>query len=70
MARMIPEVDPTQLEHNSEELVYRALRDGLGDDFYVLHSYPWLRPSRGEGALTEGEADFVILPPLPRDARP
>ena len=63
MARMIPEVDPAQLEHSSEEPVYRALRDGLGDDFYVLHSYPWLRPSRGEGALTEGEADFVILHP-------
>ena len=63
MARMIPEVDPTQLEHSSEEPVYVALRDNLGDDFHVLHSYPWLRPSRGEGALAEGEADFVILHP-------
>ena len=63
MARMIPEVDPSQLEHSSEEPVYRALRDGLGDDFYALHSYPWLRPSRGEDALAEGEADFVILHP-------
>ena len=63
MARMIPDVDPTQLEHSSEEPVYRALRDGLGDDFHVLHSYPWLRPSRGKGALAEGEADFVILHP-------
>ena len=61
---MIPEVDPAHLEHSSEEPVYRALRDDLGDDFYVLHSYPWLRPSRGEGALTEGEADFVILHPV------
>ena len=64
MARMVPNVDPAQLEHSSEEAVYRALRDDLGDDFYVLHSYPWLRPSRGEGALTEGEADFVILHPV------
>lgn len=63
MARMIPDVDPAQLEHSSEEPVYRALRDGLGVDFHVLHSYPWLRPSRGEGALAEGEADFVILHP-------
>ncbi len=63
MARMMPEVDPTQLEHSSEEPVYRALRDSLGDDFHVLHSYPWLRPWRGEGALAEGEADFVILHP-------
>ena len=37
MARMIPEVDPSHLEHSSEEPVYRALRDGLGDDFYALH---------------------------------
>lgn len=63
MARMIPDVDPEQLEHTSEEPVYRALRDQLGDDFVVLHSYPWLRPSRDEGGLVEGEADFVLLHP-------
>ena len=63
MARMIPDVDPAQLEHTSEEPVYRALRDQLCEDFVVLHSYPWLRPWRGEGALAEGEADFVILHP-------
>ena len=63
MARMVPNLDPAQLEHSSEESVYRELRDGLGDDFHILHSYPWLRPSRGEGALAEGEADFVILHP-------
>ena len=63
MARMIPDIDPSQLEHTSEEPVYSALRDQLGDDFVVLHSYPWLRPWRGEGALAEGEADFVILHP-------
>jgi superfamily I DNA/RNA helicase len=32
----------------------------LGDDYVILHSYPWLRPWRGE-ALVEGEADFVVL---------
>lgn len=64
MARMIPDVDPAQLEHTSEEPVYRALREQLADDFVVLHSYPWLRPWRGEGALAEGEADFVILHPV------
>lgn len=63
MARMIPDVDPSQLEHASEAPVYIALRDQLDDDFIVLHSYPWLRPWRGEGALTEGEADFVIVHP-------
>ncbi len=48
---------------SSTRPVYVALRDGLGDDFIVLHSYPWLRPWRDEGALAEGEADFVVLHP-------
>ena len=61
MARVIPVVDPSQIEHASEEPVYVALRDTLTDDFTVLHSYPWLRPWRDEGALAEGEADFVIF---------
>lgn len=63
MARMIPDVDPLQIEHSSEESVYTALRQQLNDEFVVLHSYPWLRPWRGEGALAEGEADFVVLHP-------
>lgn len=63
MARMIPDVDPSQLAHGSEESVYIALRDQLSDKFVVLHSYPWLRPWRGEGALAEGEVDFVIVHP-------
>ena len=62
MARMIPDVDPSQLQHTSEEPVYVALRDQLGDEYVVLHSYPWLRPWRGE-ALVEGEADFLVLHP-------
>lgn len=62
MARMYPDVDPTQLQHTSEEPVYVALRDQLSDEYSVLHSYPWLRPWRG-AALLEGEADFVIVHP-------
>jgi hypothetical protein len=63
MARMIPNVDPAALEHESEERVYRALRDQVSSEYTVLHSYPWLRPWRGEGALVEGEADFVVVHP-------
>lgn len=63
MARMIPDVDPAQIEHTSEEPLYLALKAQLSDEFVVLHSYPWLRPWRGEGALSEGEADFVVLHP-------
>ncbi len=62
MARMYPDVPPSEIEHTSEEPVYVALRDQLGDDYAVLHSYPWLRPWRGD-ALLEGEADFVVVHP-------
>lgn len=62
MARMYPDVPPGDLEHASEEPVYVALRNQLGDDYAVLHSYPWLRPWRGD-ALLEGEADFVVVHP-------
>lgn len=62
MARMYPDVPAGDLEHASEEPVYLALRDQLGENYAVLHSYPWLRPWRGD-ALLEGEADFVVLHP-------
>ena len=62
MARMYPDVPSGDLEHSSEVPVYVALRDQLGDDYAVLHSYPWLRPWRGD-ALLEGEADFVVVHP-------
>ena len=64
MARFIPEVSPEDIVHDSERVVYEALR-GLPTGFVVLHSFPWLRPTRdlsGE-PLREGEADFVILHP-------
>lgn len=62
MARMLPDVEPSQILHTSEEPVYVALRDQLDDSYVVMHSYPWLRPWRGE-ALVEGEADFVVVHP-------
>lgn len=62
MAHMIPDVESSELEHVSEAPVYEALRS-LPDGYTVLHSYPWLRPWRGEGAWLEGEADFVVLHP-------
>lgn len=64
MARFIPDVSPADIVHDSERVVYEALR-GLPRGFVVLHSFPWLRPTRdlaGE-PLREGEADFVILHP-------
>jgi len=64
VARFIPEVPKEDIVHDSERVVYEALR-GLPAKFVVLHSFPWLRPTRdlaGE-PLREGEADFVILHP-------
>lgn len=64
MARFIPDVATGDIVHDSERVVYEALR-GLPMGFVVLHSFPWLRPTRdlaGE-SLREGEADFVILHP-------
>jgi hypothetical protein len=64
MARFIPDVATSDIVHDSERVVYEALR-GLPTGFVVLHSFPWLRPTRdlaGE-PLREGEADFVILHP-------
>lgn len=63
MARMIPEVEPESLEHESEAPVYRALRECLSEDYIVIHSYPWLRRWRGEDELLEGETDFIVLHP-------
>ncbi len=64
MARLIPDVSPEDIIYDSERIVYEALRD-LPTGFVILHSFPWLRPTRdlaGE-PLREGEADFVILHP-------
>lgn len=64
MARFIPDVATKDIVHDSERVVYEALR-ALPTGFVVLHSFPWLRPARdlaGE-PLREGEADFVILHP-------
>lgn len=60
MALMRPDIDPDDIPYDSERLVYRAFKEQLGNDFVVLHSYPWLRPDR-DGALREGEADFIVL---------
>jgi len=60
MAFMQPDINPDDIPYDSERIVYRALKEQLTNDFVVLHSYPWLRPDR-DGALREGEADFIVL---------
>jgi hypothetical protein len=64
VARFIPDVKSESISHDSERVVYEALRQ-LPDEFFVLHSFPWLRPIRDLAAepLREGEADFIVLHP-------
>jgi hypothetical protein len=64
MARVIPDTKPEDIPHDSERVVYEALR-ALPAGYVVLHSFPWLRPRRDLAAepLVEGEADFVVLHP-------
>ena len=64
MARFIPEIDSQDIGHDSERMVYDALR-ALPKGYVVLHSFPWLRPLRAQKGepLREGEADFVVLHP-------
>lgn len=65
MARFIPDLAPEDIVHDSERVVFEALRL-LPAGFVVLHSFPWLRPTRDLASepLREGEADFVILHPV------
>jgi len=59
MAHMIPE---TMLEFDPqgrEDVVFNALKIGLGDDYWVLHSCNVNQTGR-DGAFYEKEVDFVI----------
>jgi len=48
----------------SERAVFDALRDGLSDDWLVLHSRRFVLPG-GKGAPSEeGEIDFLVLDPV------
>ncbi|WP_313443815.1 NERD domain-containing protein [Brevundimonas sp.] len=51
------------MPHDSEALLMQAFQKRLGDDFVIMHSYPWLAPERddAEAPLREGEADFVLI---------
>jgi len=63
MAICIPETLPESMDHNSEALLMAALQRRLGDDFLIMHSFPWLFPGREDidAPAREGEADFVLL---------
>lgn len=61
---MLPAMQPRNTGSPAERSVFALLRDGLSDDFTVIHSLPWLcaaiRQVRRTYAPT-GEIDFLIV---------
>lgn len=69
MAKLIPNIDPSEISLEPERKVAEALCAQLPKEAVVFHSYPWLRPERdldrpsARVVLREGEADFVVVHP-------
>lgn len=59
MARMIPELMLDFDPQGREDLVFNALREGLGDGYWVFHSCSVNQTGR-DGAFYEKEIDFVV----------
>ncbi len=64
MARMIPTTGPQDTNSRGEKKIYDLLKQGLSDEFTVIHSLPWL--ARGIKEIDSkyaptGEIDFLII---------
>lgn len=62
MARLIPKIEPGEIENPGERQVAQALTDQLPSQIDVFHSFNWLRTT-ARGVLVEGECDFVLFDP-------
>jgi hypothetical protein len=62
MARLIPKIDPSEIENPGERMVAKALVSQLASRIEVFHSFNWLGANK-RGTLFEGECDFVVLDP-------
>jgi len=60
MARLIPKIDPSEIENPGERMVAKALVNQLASRVEVFHSFNWLGANK-RGTLFEGECDFVVL---------
>ena len=58
MARLIPKINPDEIENSGERMLAKSLISQLGAEVEVYHSFRWLA---GE-PLDEGECDFVVFP--------
>lgn len=64
MAKMIPAFGPMDNDSYGEKTVYALLKEGLSDDFTVIHSLPWLSSAArhlGMNLPPSGEIDFLVL---------
>ena len=65
MTTIVPELSDVQLGElpsQAEAKVYRALRDGLPQDFVVLFQIGWIL-QREEEQAKDGETDFLVCHP-------
>ncbi len=62
MARLIPKIDPSEIENPGERRFAKALVEELPKKVWIFHSFNWLGENLG-GKLLEGECDFVVLDP-------
>jgi hypothetical protein len=60
MARMVPTTLAEEVRSNAERKLFPRLRDGLGDDWFVLHSVGLARHAQKPWS----EIDFVLIGPL------
>jgi hypothetical protein len=67
MARLIPKIDPEDIQEPGERTVARALVAQLPDDCVIYHGLRWLRPEQSRQAdklyLQPGEVDFIVVHP-------
>lgn len=64
MARMIPATGPQDTNSRGEKKIYDLLKQGLSDDFAVIHSLPWLASDVKQiysKYPPTGEIDFLII---------
>ena len=60
MARLVPAVDPSEIDNPGERKIAQVLSDQLPDSTIVIHSFNWLRKTHS-GKLLEHECDFVLV---------
>ena len=54
MARLIPKINPDEIENSGERMLAKLLISQLGAEVEVYHSFRWLAENE-RGTLHEGE---------------